>query len=155
MAEIRRSYCGLCHSRCGLRLHLENGRIVKAQGDPDHPISRGRLCQRGGLMVDHVYHPDRINYPLKRKGARGAAKWQRLTWDQALDEVADKLGDLRERYGAETLASRMAPSEPITGMSADFSTCSDPPMSAGPTISACARARRWSLQLIAALPRVM
>ena len=55
-------------------------------------------------MVDHVYHPDRINYPLKRRGDRGAGQWQRLTWDQALDEVADKLGDLREKYGAETLA---------------------------------------------------
>jgi anaerobic selenocysteine-containing dehydrogenase len=55
-------------------------------------------------MVDHVYHPDRINYPLKRKGDRGAGQWQRLTWNQALDEVADTLGDLREQYGAETLA---------------------------------------------------
>ena len=55
-------------------------------------------------MQEHVYHPDRINYPLKRKGGRGAGQWQRLTWDQALDEVADKLDGLRERYGAETLA---------------------------------------------------
>jgi anaerobic selenocysteine-containing dehydrogenase len=85
-------------------LEIENGKIVKVKGDPDHPISRGRLCQRGSFMVDHVYHPDRINYPLKRKGDRGAGKWQRLTWNQALDEVANKLGDLREQYGAETLA---------------------------------------------------
>jgi thiosulfate reductase/polysulfide reductase chain A len=104
MAEIRRSYCGLCHPRCGLLLEIENGKIVKVKSDPDHPISRGRLCQRGSLMVDHVYHPDRINYPLKRKGERGSGQWQRLTWNQALDEVADKLGDLREQYGAETLA---------------------------------------------------
>ena len=104
MTQIRRSYCGLCHPRCGLLLEIENGKIVKVKGDPDHPVTRGRLCQRGSLMVDHVYHPDRINYPLKRKGDRGAGQWQRLTWNQALDEVADKLGDLREQYGAETLA---------------------------------------------------
>jgi thiosulfate reductase / polysulfide reductase chain A len=104
MAEIRRSYCGLCHPRCGLLLEMENGRIVKVKGDPDHPISRGRVCQRGRLMADHVYHPDRINYPLKRTGEKGGGQWQRLTWDQALDEVADKLEDLRGRYGAETLA---------------------------------------------------
>jgi anaerobic selenocysteine-containing dehydrogenase len=55
-------------------------------------------------MLDHVYHPDRINYPLKRKGERGAGQWERLTWDQALDEVAAKLHALREEYGAETLA---------------------------------------------------
>jgi len=83
---------------------MENGMIAKVKGDPDHPVSRGKLCQRGSLMADHVYHPDRINYPLKRKGGRGSGQWQRLTWDQALDEVADKLGDLREQFGAETLA---------------------------------------------------
>ena len=104
MTETRRSYCGLCHSRCGLLLVIENGKVVKAKGDPDHPVSRGRLCQRGCLMVDHLYHPDRINYPLKRKGDRGAGQWQRLTWKQAFDEVADILGNLREQYGAETLA---------------------------------------------------
>ncbi|MEJ2165850.1 MAG: molybdopterin-dependent oxidoreductase [Desulfobacterales bacterium] len=104
MSEIRRSYCGLCHPRCGLLLELENGRIVKVKGDPDHPISRGRICQRGRLMADHVNHPDRINYPLKRKGDKAGGQWLRLTWDQALDEVADKLGDLRDQYGAETLA---------------------------------------------------
>ncbi len=104
MTETRRSYCGLCHPRCGLRLEIENGRAVKVSGDPEHPISRGRICGRGKLMLDHVYHPDRINYPLKRKGERGAGQWERLTWDQALDEVAAKLGALREEYGAETLA---------------------------------------------------
>jgi len=55
-------------------------------------------------MADHVNHPDRINFPLKRKGGKGDGQWQRLTWNQALDEVAEKLGDLRDRYGAETLA---------------------------------------------------
>ncbi len=104
MAETRRSYCGLCHPRCGLLLEIENGRIARVKGDPGHPISRGRLCARGSLMVDHVYHPDRINYPLKRKGEKGSGQWQRLTWNQALDEVADRLGSLRETHGAETLA---------------------------------------------------
>jgi thiosulfate reductase/polysulfide reductase chain A len=55
-------------------------------------------------MVDHVSHPDRINYPLKRKGGKRSGQWQRLTWNQAFKEIADKLGDLREQYGAETLA---------------------------------------------------
>jgi thiosulfate reductase/polysulfide reductase chain A len=104
MTETRRSYCGLCHPRCGLLLEMENGRIVEAKGDPEHPVTRGRICARGRLMVDHVYHPDRINYPLKRKGERGSGQWQRLTWNQALDEVAEKLTALRGKYGAETLA---------------------------------------------------
>lgn len=104
MTEIRRSYCGLCHPRCGLLLEIDSGRVVGVKGDPDHPISRGRLCSRGRLMLDHLYHPDRINHPLKRKGDKGSGQWQRLTWAQALDEVAEKLGTLRDRYGAETLA---------------------------------------------------
>lgn len=104
MTEIRRSYCGLCHPRCGLLLEVENGRIIKVKGDPEHPITRGRICSRGSLMPDHVYHPDRINYPIKRQGERGSGKWQRLGWEQALDEVAERLEALREKYGAETLA---------------------------------------------------
>jgi len=102
--ETRRTYCGLCHPRCGLLLEIENGRAVKVMGDPDHPITRGRICGRGKLMLDHVYHPDRINYPIKRKGERGGGQWERISWDQALDEVAGRLADLKERYGAETLA---------------------------------------------------
>jgi thiosulfate reductase/polysulfide reductase chain A len=104
MGETRRSYCGLCHPRCGLLLEIEDGRIIGVKGDPAHPISRGRICARGSLMADHVHHPDRINYPLKRKGEKGSGQWQRLTWDQALDDVAEKLGALRDKHGAETLA---------------------------------------------------
>jgi anaerobic selenocysteine-containing dehydrogenase len=103
MVEIKKSYCGLCHPRCGTLLHIEDGKIVKVKGDPGHPVTRGVICQRGRLMPDHVHHPDRLNYPLKRKGEKGGGQWQRLTWEQALDEVADKLSRLKDRYGAETL----------------------------------------------------
>jgi len=104
MTETRRTYCGLCHPRCGLVLELENGKAVSVKGDKEHPITRGMLCSRGRLMIDHLYHPDRINYPLKRAGERGGGQWEQVSWDQALDEVAGKLADLRDQYGAETLA---------------------------------------------------
>ena len=104
MTETRRTYCGMCHPRCGLILEMENGRAVRVKGDKNHPITRGMICPRGRLMIDHLYHPDRINYPLKRKGDRGSGRWEQMGWDQALDEVADKLGELRDKYGAETLA---------------------------------------------------
>jgi len=83
---------------------IEDGRAIKVEGDAEHPISRGRLCARGRLLVDRLYHPSRLNYPLKRVGARGANEWQRLSWDQALDEVAERLASLRDHYGAETLS---------------------------------------------------
>jgi anaerobic selenocysteine-containing dehydrogenase len=103
VSEIRRSYCGLCHPRCGTLLHIENGKVVKVTGDPDHPITQGAICERGRLMPDHIYHPQRLNYPLKRVGKKGEGRWQQVSWDQALDEVAEKLSGLKEKYGAETL----------------------------------------------------
>lgn len=104
MTKTRRSYCGLCHPRCGTLLHFEDGKVIKVTGDPDHPVTRGAVCQRAYLMPDHLYHPDRLNYPLKRAGEKGEGVWRRITWEQALDEVAEKLSDLGERFGAETLA---------------------------------------------------
>ncbi|RQD63168.1 MAG: molybdopterin oxidoreductase [Desulfonatronovibrio sp. MSAO_Bac4] len=102
--EVRRSYCGLCHPRCGILLHMKNGKVFEVSGDPDHPVTRGLICERGLLMPEHIHHPDRINYPLKRVGKRGEGKWQRISWDQALNEVAAKLSQLRESHGPETLA---------------------------------------------------
>lgn len=104
MDEVRRSYCGLCHPRCGTLLHFKDDRVVKVTGDPDHPVTRGAICERGRLMPDHLYHPDRLNHPLKRIGDKGGGQWRKLTWGQALDEVAEKLALLRDQYGAETLA---------------------------------------------------
>ncbi|MFQ6062656.1 MAG: molybdopterin-dependent oxidoreductase, partial [Methanosarcinales archaeon] len=59
---------------------------------------------RGSLILEHLYHPDRVNYPLKRIGERGEGKWQRITWDEAMDEIAKKLREIKEKYGPEALA---------------------------------------------------
>lgn len=101
--EIRKTYCGLCHPRCGLLLHLEDGVAVKAEGDPDHPISRGKICSRGRLMPEHLESPERLDRPLKRVGKRGEGRWAEVSWDAALDEVAERLAALRDKFGAETL----------------------------------------------------
>jgi len=101
--EVRRSYCGLCHPRCGTLLHMKNGRVFEVSGDPNHPVTRGLICERGLLMPEHIYHPDRINFPLKRVGKRGEGRWQKISWEQALDEVAARLSRLRDAHGPETL----------------------------------------------------
>jgi anaerobic selenocysteine-containing dehydrogenase len=62
------------------------------------------MCGRGKLILEHLYHPDRLNYPLKRSGDNGEGKWQRLTWEQALDEIAAKLKAIKEQCGPESLA---------------------------------------------------
>ncbi len=101
--EVRKGWCGPCHVRCGMLVEFENGRATKVQGDPANPLNRGALCGRGQLILEHLYHPARLNYPQKRSGRRGEGKWQPLSWDQAMDEIAEKLGGLRDRFGAETL----------------------------------------------------
>ncbi|WP_084301954.1 molybdopterin-containing oxidoreductase family protein [Desulfonatronovibrio hydrogenovorans] len=102
--ETRKSYCGLCHPRCGILLHMKKGKVIQVTGDPDHPLTRGVICQRALLMPEHIHHPGRINYPMKRTGQRGQGQWERISWDQALDEVAEKLSRLRDEHGPETLA---------------------------------------------------
>jgi anaerobic selenocysteine-containing dehydrogenase len=102
--EIKKGWCGPCHVRCGMLVHFENGRAVRVQGDPENPINRGALCGRGRLILEHLYNPARLNFPQKRAGKRGDGKWRQIGWDQAMDEIAEKLGDLRQRHGAETLA---------------------------------------------------
>ncbi len=102
--EVRKGWCGPCHIRCGMLVRFEDGCAVEVQGDPENPMNRGALCQRGQLILEHLYHPARLNYPLKRVGHRGEGKWQRVTWEQAMDEIAAKLAMLRDRFGAETLA---------------------------------------------------
>ncbi|WP_245590083.1 hypothetical protein [Desulfonatronum lacustre] len=57
---VRRSYCGLCHPRCGTLLHMKDGKVFEVSGDPDHPVTRGLICERGLLMPEHIHHPDRI-----------------------------------------------------------------------------------------------
>ena len=100
----KRAWCGPCHQRCGLTLKIENGRAVSVSGDTNHPISRGFMCGRGKTILEHLYHKDRVNYPLKIVGKRGADEWKKVSWNDALDEIADRLNSIREKYGSESLA---------------------------------------------------
>ena len=102
--EERVTWCGLCHARPGLVLELENGRTVAVCGDSEHPANRGRTCRRGRMMLEHLYHPDRLDRPLRRTGERGGGGWETVSWEQALDDIAHRLEKLRTAYGAETLA---------------------------------------------------
>jgi anaerobic selenocysteine-containing dehydrogenase len=85
-------------------LEFENGRAVRVRGDAPRSANSGRICQRGHLMLEHLYNPERLDYPLRRIGKRGAGRWQRISWDEVLDEIAERLADLRDRFGPETVA---------------------------------------------------
>ncbi|MBI3140317.1 MAG: molybdopterin-dependent oxidoreductase [Rhodocyclales bacterium] len=83
--------CHVCNIQDGAIAFVENGRVVKLEGNPEHVSTRGRLCAKGNSGMWYSYDPDRILYPLKRVGARGEGKWKRISWDEALAEVAQKL----------------------------------------------------------------
>jgi len=104
MHVIKKALCMFCHSNCGILAEVENGRVTKVRGNPDNQLSRGRICLRPSAALEFHYHPDRVNYPLKRKGARGEGKWEQISWDQAVDEIAARLKEFKARHGAETVA---------------------------------------------------
>src|SRR5262249_56455109 len=109
-AVWRPSICPLCPAGCGLIARvmdsdeevLRDGQLgltrmglaKKLEGNPDHPINRGKLCTRGQAAAEITYHPDRVGHPLKRAGARGEGKFEEIPWDQALGELVRKLDAL-------------------------------------------------------------
>ncbi len=92
--------CTICYHSCGMNVLVENGRITKVEGLKDHPLNKGQLCPKGEKAIDLVYHPDRLKYPLKRLNG----KWVRISWEQALNEIADKLKELKNEFGPEVLS---------------------------------------------------
>ena len=101
--SIVRTVCDRCHCECGVLVHVQDGRAIKIEGDPNHPINEGALCPKGLAMLQLVYHPDRLTHPLKRAGNRGDGKWQRVSWDEALDTVAGRFKEIMEEYGPESI----------------------------------------------------
>ena len=96
--------CQLCSTVCGIIGYVKDGRLLKVEGNPKDPNSRGYLCARGQASLNHLYHPERLLYPLKRIGKRGEGKWKRITWDEALDEIATKLKVVRDSGRPEEFA---------------------------------------------------
>ncbi len=105
MAQDRvvKTTCKLCQSTCGMLVHVNDSGPFRVEGDPEFPVNRGLLCDKGKAALEYLYHPDRLKYPLKRTGERGEGKWQRISWDEALDIVASELLNLKNMYGAESV----------------------------------------------------
>ena len=104
MKEIIRTCCQSSHCECGVLVHVEDGKVVKIEGDPDHPFTRGFVCVKSQAQPELIYHPDRIKYPLKRAGEKGSGKWERISWDEALDGIAAGLTKVKEKYAPESIA---------------------------------------------------
>ncbi|MFC2060143.1 molybdopterin-dependent oxidoreductase [Chloroflexota bacterium] len=98
--EVYETICGMCGTGCGVRAHVKDGKLVKLEGNPGHPVSKGKVCSRAQAAPELVHHPDRITHPMKREGNQ----WQQITWDEALDTIVSKLKAVKDTYGPETLA---------------------------------------------------
>ena len=92
-----------CHGGCGQKLLVRDGKVIRFEGDESHPWSQGRSCPRVLAMTQYMYHPDRITTPLKRTGARGEGKFIPISWDEAFEICAAKLGEIRREFGAESV----------------------------------------------------
>ena len=102
--EIRHSVCALdCPDACSLLINVEDGRGAKLRGNPEHPVTRGFLCGKVARYLDREYSPDRLLYPLRRSGPRASGRFERISWDQALDEIASRLAAISAEFGPESI----------------------------------------------------
>jgi anaerobic selenocysteine-containing dehydrogenase len=86
-----------CPDTCALRVTVEQGRVVRIQGDPDHGPTAGALCTKVSRYAERTYHSERVRYPLKRVGAKGSGKFVRVSWDEALGDIAARLKAIAAR----------------------------------------------------------
>jgi anaerobic selenocysteine-containing dehydrogenase len=97
------TFCRVCLNRCSIKATAEDGKLVQIAADKKSGLG-STLCAKGLALPEILNHPDRLKYPQKRQGARGTGEWQRISWDEALDTIAEKLLKLKTRFGPESVA---------------------------------------------------
>ncbi|BEQ16455.1 molybdopterin-containing oxidoreductase family protein [Desulfoferula mesophila] len=102
--EVKTHCSYMDHGGCGIICTVENGRIVKVKGDPDGWLNQGYICPKGLASPHRLNHPGRLRHPLRRVGARGEGHWERISWDEALGEISERLDEIRRREGARAVA---------------------------------------------------
>ena len=104
MPEVRHSVCALdCPDACSLLITVDDGKGSHLRGDPSHPVTRGFLCGKVAQYLDREYSPDRLLYPQRSVGAKGEGKFERITWDEAVDTIVKRLKSIAEEYGPEAI----------------------------------------------------
>lgn len=104
--QIIRSNCPRdCYDGCGIVIKKENGKIIQVLGDPDHPVSRGRLCSKCAIVYNGIWRDEkaRLLYPMQRIGAKGEGKFERIEWQQAIDTIATKLLTIVDKHGPQAI----------------------------------------------------
>jgi anaerobic selenocysteine-containing dehydrogenase len=93
--EVRKPTCYMCACRCGIDVHIKDGKIRYIEGNRDHPVNKGVLCAKGSAGIMQHYAPARLRAPLKRVGPRGSGQFQEISWEEALETAAGWLGEVR------------------------------------------------------------
>ncbi|HBF42877.1 MAG TPA: molybdopterin oxidoreductase [Desulfobacteraceae bacterium] len=101
--SVVKSHCRMCHGGCGVLIYLKDGKVEKIAGDPDCPINHGTLCCKGIASAQLAYHPDRLTHPVRRIGPKASGKWERISWDEALDTIAERILYYKDKFGAESI----------------------------------------------------
>jgi len=99
-ADYYASSCRSCPAGCGILVRVSEGRAKKIEGNPAHPVNRGKLCARGQASLQELYHPDRVPQPMKRSGPRGSGEFTRISWEEGLDLFTNKLKTVKREKGA-------------------------------------------------------
>ena len=102
--RIVHSYCDVCFMTCGINVRVRDGKAISIEGNPVHPISRGMLCPRGAGGIGQLYDPDRLKTPMIRTSYLGVQSFKSVSWDEALDLVAERLFAIKRKYGPQSLA---------------------------------------------------
>ncbi len=102
---VYKTACRGCHGGCLYDVSVDNGRVVQVRPAKEGPLNHGRGCVKGMSIIEQMYHPDRLLYPKRRIGPRGSGQWERISWDEAYDLIAQKMNGLIEQYGPECISS--------------------------------------------------
>ena len=99
--EIKTGVCGFCGDACLVDVYMKDGKVIKVEGNKSVKGANGKLCSKGAALKQTLYSPERLLYPMKRVGERGEGKFERITWDEALTTIADKMKETKEKMGAK------------------------------------------------------
>ena len=97
VTQVRAACPHDCPDTCAILVTVDNGVALDVKGDPEHPTTAGVLCTKVSRYVERTYHPDRVLYPMRRVGRKGEGKFERITWGEAIDEIAERLGAIASR----------------------------------------------------------
>ncbi len=92
-----------CYDTCGIVTAVDEGKLIEVKANSKHPITQGYLCPKGQNLIEYVYHKDRVLYPLRRTGSKGEGKFKRISWDDALDEIASRLTKVVDEHGSNSV----------------------------------------------------